>query len=102
MLIHSDVTEKIIAAYYHVYNTLGYGFLEKVYENALVIEAAQRGVAVRQQASPVKVYYEGQQVGEYFAGLLVEACAIRGIESGRGSGRRTPRPACSITLKPQT
>lgn len=68
---HSDITEQIIKAFYKVYNTLGYGFLEKVYENALTIELKQQGLSVFQQA-PIKVYYSGQLVGEYFADLLVE------------------------------
>ena len=68
---HSDITEQIIKAFYKVYNTLGYGFLEKVYENALAIELKQQGLSVVQQA-PIKVYYNGQLVGEYYADLLVE------------------------------
>jgi GxxExxY protein len=75
MLKHGDITERIVQAFYHVYNVLGYGFLEKVYENALAIELRKRGLGVRQQA-PIRVYYEGQQVGEYFADLLVEECVI--------------------------
>ncbi len=75
MLKHSDVTEKIIQAYYHVYNALGYGFLEKVYENALAIELRKRGLRVEKQA-PIKVYYEGEEVGDYYADLLVEGCVI--------------------------
>jgi len=68
---HSEITEQIIKAFYNVYNTLGYGFLEKVYENAMVIELKKMGLnAVSQQ--PVKVYYEGYKVGVYFADLLVE------------------------------
>jgi len=68
---HSDITEQIIKAFYKVYNTLRYGFLEKVYENALAIELKQQGLSVVQQA-PIKVYYNGQLVGKYYADLLVE------------------------------
>ena len=68
---YSDITEKIIKAFYKVYNTLGYGFLEKVYENALAIELKQQGFSIVQQA-PLKIYYNDQLVGEYFADLLVE------------------------------
>src|SRR5262245_33770893 len=75
MLRHGEVTEKILQAFYQVYNTLGYGFLEKVYENALVIELRRMGLRVEQQAK-IKVYYEGIEVGEYFADLLVEECVI--------------------------
>lgn len=69
-LQRSDVTSKIINAFYAVYNGLGYGFLEKVYENAMVLELTKRGFAVEQQKQ-VQVYYEGRVVGEYYADLLV-------------------------------
>lgn len=75
MLKHGEITERIVQAYYYVYNTLGYGFLEKVYENALAIELRKRGLNVRQQA-PVRVSYDGHEVGSYFADLLVEECVI--------------------------
>ncbi len=72
---HSDITEKIIKAYYKVYNTLGYGFLEKVYENALYIELRAMDLFVEKQKQ-IKVYYEGKEVGEYFADLVVAECVI--------------------------
>ena len=72
---HTDVTELIIKAFYTVYNTLGYGFLEKVYQNALAIELHKLGLEVIQQAR-IAVYYDGQVVGEYFADLLVAGVVI--------------------------
>ncbi len=74
-MLHEEITSTIIAAYYDVYNTLGYGFLEKVYENALILELQKRGLNVKQQM-PIKVYYEGQVVGEYFTDLLVNDVVI--------------------------
>lgn len=68
---HSDITEKIIGAFFKVYNTLGYGFLEKVYENAMMEELTKNGIKVVAQ-HPIKVYYEGKEVGCYFADLLVD------------------------------
>lgn len=68
---HSDITGQIIRAFYKVYNTLGYGFLEKVYGNSLAIELRQQGLSVIQQA-PINVYYNGQLVGKYYADLVVE------------------------------
>ena len=65
------ITEKIISCAYHVSNTLGCGFLEKVYENALVIELRRAGLAMRQQY-PIDVFYDGLIVGEYAVDLLVE------------------------------
>jgi GxxExxY protein len=72
---HVEVTERIIAAFYQVYNTLGYGFLETVYQNAMELELAARGLSAIPQA-PLKVYYAGAVVGEYFADFLVEECVL--------------------------
>jgi len=79
---YADVTEQIIKAFYAVYNVLGYGFLEKVYENALAIELRRMGLKVVQQVS-IQVYYAGELVGEYFADLLVEDKVIVEIKALR-------------------
>ena len=68
---HSDLTEKIIKAFYKVYNTLGFGFLEKVYENAMFIELRNMGLLVEKQRR-VKVFYADYEVGDYYADLVVE------------------------------
>ncbi len=75
MLLHKEITSAIISAFYTVYNTLGYGFLEKVYENALVIELEKQGLKVQTQV-PIQVYYEEKNVGNYFADLLVSETVI--------------------------
>lgn len=67
----NDVSEKIIGAAFEVSNVLGAGFLEKVYENALNLELMSRGLETKQQA-PLKVFYKGELVGDYFADILVE------------------------------
>jgi GxxExxY protein len=70
-LREKQLSELIIKAFYKVYNSLGYGFLEKVYEKALAIELRRMGlIAVCQQS--IKVHYEGELVGEYFADVLVD------------------------------
>ena len=69
------LTEKVIGAAFEVSNTLGAGFLEKVYENALAIELRKSGLDVKQQA-PINVLYDGIVVGEYFADLLVSDALI--------------------------
>jgi len=69
--LYSGITEKIIGAAYKVYNTLAYGFLEKVYENALIIELKKQGLGIKQQ-DPIKVHYEGEIIGDYVADLIVE------------------------------
>ncbi len=74
-LLHKEITEKIIKSFYNVYNTLGYGFLEKVYENAMAIEVRKMGLEVRCQY-PVSVFYEGEIVGEYYADIIVNDLVI--------------------------
>jgi GxxExxY protein len=69
--VHADITEKIIGCAFTVMNTLGTGFLEKVYENALTIELRNNGLKVVQQ-KPIEVRYRELLVGEYFADLVVE------------------------------
>jgi GxxExxY protein len=71
----NEVTEKVIGCLYQVSNTLGCGFLEKVYENAGGIEIAKAGLRVQQQF-PIQVRYEGVVVGDYFADLLVEELVL--------------------------
>ena len=68
---YEDITEKIIKAFYEVYNSLGYGFLEKVYENAIMIKLRKLGLKCKSQVS-IKVYYEKHIIGEYVADILVE------------------------------
>jgi GxxExxY protein len=76
---HGDLTGRIINAYYQVYNELGYGFLENVYENALRVELQKRGFRVRAQA-PISVFYDEEPVGEYFADLVVNDLVILEIK----------------------
>ena len=69
--MHQELTSEIISAFYKVYNTLGFGFLEKVYENALKYELEKMRFKVDKQ-KPITVYYDDLTVGEYFADLIVE------------------------------
>jgi GxxExxY protein len=75
MLLHQEITDQILQSFYKVYNKLGYGFLEKVYENALLIELNDSGLKCESQL-PVSVYYNNQRVGNYFADLIVEDLII--------------------------
>jgi GxxExxY protein len=76
------ITEKIIGCAMTVSNTLGAGFLEKVYENALAIELRKAGLKVEQQ-KPISVMYSGQVVGHYIADLLVEGVVIVELKAAR-------------------
>ena len=78
----NQLTEKIINCVYRVSNTLGGGFLEKVYENALAIEMRQNGLKVTQQ-HPIKVYYNDNLVGDFIADLLVDDRVIVEIKAGK-------------------
>ncbi len=75
MLKHFHVTEKILRAFYDVYNELGHGFLESVYERAFVIAAGDLGLAVKQQV-PIPVFFRGQNVGDYRADVFVDDVVI--------------------------
>ena len=70
-LLHKSITDSILKVYYEVYNELGAGFLEKVYQNAMYFELVERGYKVEAQKQ-IKVYFKKQLVGEYIADLLVE------------------------------
>ena len=70
-LKHKELSEKIIAAAYNVHNELGYGFLEKVYRNALAIELEEAGVKCVVEV-PLKVSYHNKIVGDYFADIIVD------------------------------
>ena len=72
---HQELTEKIIQAFYNVYNELGYGFLENVYQNALCFELQKQGSNVETQKT-IDVYYQSQLVGKYRADLVVNDLII--------------------------
>lgn len=74
-LLHKGISDSILKAYYDVYNQLGYGFLEKVYQNAMYLELKSLGYKVEAQKS-IKVYFKSQLVGEYYADLLIEGKVI--------------------------
>jgi len=78
----NPITEKIIGCAFTVSNTLGAGFLEKVYENALLHELQKAGLQVAQQ-HPIQVWYDGVVVGEYFADLLVQQSVVVEIKAVR-------------------
>ena len=74
-LLHQDLTSLILKTFYEVYNELGYGFLEKVYQNALLIELRKNGL----EATPnkkIKVYYKGENVGNYYTDIIVNNTII--------------------------
>ena len=79
---HAELTEKIIGCSYRVYNRMGHGFLESVYEKCLMIELSKAGLAAEAQ-EPVKVYYDGEVVGGFVADIIVEDTVILELKSVR-------------------
>ncbi len=79
---HKELTEDIIKIFYKVYNTLGYGFLEKIYENSMMIEFRKAGISAESQ-SPIKVIYEGEIVGEHAADIIVDNKVIIELKAAK-------------------
>ena len=73
--LHKELSQKVIGAFYTVYKTLGYGFLEKVYENALAHELTLLEIKFKTQV-PIEVFYKSQKVGFYIADILIEDSII--------------------------
>lgn len=78
--LHQELTSKIISCFYKVYNALGFGFLEKVYENAMLIELNEMRLKTERQ-KPINVLYNEKLVGEYFADLIVENKVITELKA---------------------
>ena len=72
---HEELSQQIIKVYYQVYNELGYGFLERVYQNALYLALKQEGFEIEPQRK-IKVWFRGFEVGDYFADLIVNDTII--------------------------
>lgn len=79
-LLHRDLTEKIIGIFYKVYNELGYGFLEKVYHNAMCLELSKNNLQFEKEKK-INVFYDNEVVGEYYADLLIENKVIVEIKA---------------------
>ncbi len=82
-LLYSDITNRALRAYYNVYNRLGFGFLEKVYENAMILELMEMNLFCERQ-KPIKVYYKNKVVGEYFADIMIENKIIIELKATEG------------------
>lgn len=79
-LLHKDLTEKIIGIFYKVYNELGYGFLEKVYHNAMCLELSKNNLLYEKEKK-INVYYDDVAIGEYYADLLIDNKVIVEIKA---------------------
>ena len=74
-MLHEEITEKVLNAFFKVNRELGFGFLEKVYENSMIIELIKMGLKVEQQKN-IRVHYLGYEVGDYYADLIVNDIVI--------------------------
>jgi GxxExxY protein len=74
-MLHSEITGKILKAFFKVNDTLGYGFLGKEYENAMKIELYKMGRKAEQQKN-IRVFYKGTEVGDYYADLVIDDLVI--------------------------
>ena len=72
---HREITEKIIKAFYTVYNELGFGFLEKVYQAAILLELCNSGLVCESQKR-IKVYYKESEIGDYYPDIIVNNLVI--------------------------
>lgn len=80
-MLFEEVTEKIIGAAFNVYNQMGFGYLEKVYENCMLIELSKiNGLDIKQQC-PVRVCYDGEDVGDFLVDLLINDSIIIELKS---------------------
>lgn len=79
-LLHEELTKAILKIFYDVYNELGYGFLERVYQNSLFYELRLNGFKVEAQKK-IKVYYKNIDVGDYVADIIVNDCVILELEA---------------------
>ena len=81
-MLHKELTEKVIGCAYKVYNTMGFGYEESVYEKCLMIEFRKAGIRAQEQM-PINVFYEGELVGQFRADALVEDTLIVELKSVR-------------------
>ncbi len=79
---YEELTEKIIGCAYKVYNAMGYGYLESVYEKCMLIELSKSGLKAEQQKK-INVYYEDENVGDFVADIVVEDSVILELKSVR-------------------
>jgi GxxExxY protein len=84
-LLHGKTTSLLLQVFFDVYNKLGYGFLERVYENSMAIAARKLGLRIEQQV-PIRVHFDGALVGEYAADIVADGIVIVELKAGRALG----------------
>jgi len=82
---HAELTERITGVFYNVYNELGFGFLESVYEEAMALAFKERGINFQRQVS-VPIWFHGQKIGSYNADIVVDELVLveaKGLQNAR-------------------
>jgi GxxExxY protein len=79
---HKDLTEKIIGVFFEVYNELGHGFLESVYEKSMAITLSNCGLAVQRQVQ-IPVWFQGHKVGDFVADVLINEAVLLELKAVR-------------------
>jgi GxxExxY protein len=80
---HAGLTKEIIGCFYDVYNELGFGFIESVYENSLCVALRAKGLEIHQQIA-IPVWFRGQQVGDFDADVMVNKLILLELKTARG------------------
>ncbi|MEM7571356.1 MAG: GxxExxY protein [Bacteroidota bacterium] len=78
--LHAELSDKVIGAFYKVYNSLGYGFVESVYQNALALELQTLGLEVKKESS-IEVFYRGEVIGSFRADLIINDLILLELKS---------------------
>ena len=81
-MLHQELTQVVISCFYDVYNIMGYGFLEKIYENCMMIELRRRGLKCVQQF-PIDVLFTGEVVGDFYADIIVNDLVILELKAAK-------------------
>jgi len=82
-ILYADLSYKVVGCAMKVRDELGYGFLERVYENAMMVMFREIGIAARQQV-PLKVFFHGFVVGDYIVDILVDDKIVLELKTGEG------------------
>ncbi len=94
-LLHEELTKSVIKVFYDVYNELGYGFLEKIYENALTYELRKRGFKVEQQ-KPIQVFYDERVMDDFFCRSRSERFGHYRVKGNRNNSGQTRSPITQL------
>jgi GxxExxY protein len=100
-LLQANITDKIIGSFFAVYNELGFGFLESVYANAMLVELSRRKALVKREV-PVEVYFEGDPIGTFRLDMLVDEIVLVEVKSTELLSGAAERQSSTICARPKS